>query len=232
MRTSTLLLSASAGALLTLGAAGGTALADPGTPTAAAEPGAVSVSVASAAPGQTVRVSGTCPTPSDGSQPEVQSVTSTAFTGPETFSKTDPTAFDGTATIAQDAAAGAHPVLLTCSNGTASTTVTVTGGGSPTPTPTPTPEPTPAPSGGAAGGNAAGGADTGTGPGAGSEDGTADGGAGGDVVVESQGGSGDVPWGWVTAGGIVVLGAGVGTTYALTRRSGRGPGTPSGPASA
>ncbi|ODU04340.1 MAG: hypothetical protein ABS81_10565 [Pseudonocardia sp. SCN 72-86] len=73
------------------------------------EAGFVSVSTPQAAPAATIRVSGTCPTPPAGAaQPVVRSVTSPAFSGPESFSETDPMAFDGTATISRSATAGAH----------------------------------------------------------------------------------------------------------------------------
>lgn len=219
MRTSSLLLSASAGALIACGVTVGTAYAQPAVPAVpatvspavpsqpgVAEPGAVSTSVSQAAPGQTVRVSGTCPTPPAGApMPTVQSVTSPAFAGPESFSKTDPMAFDGTATIASSATAGTHPVTLTCSNGTASTSITVTGGGGgPTPTPTPAHH----------GGSTAGGTtdQTTTGGDQGTVDTTT-------VAPQVQTTEGGLPWGWIAAGAVVVLGGGAGV-YAATRRRG------------
>jgi hypothetical protein len=224
MRTRPLLITVSAGTFLLLAGSTGTALAAPADPSGgAAEAGFVSVSPSSAAPGASVRISGTCPTAADGAgDPSVQSVTSDAFTGPESFSKTDPTAFDGTATIARGASAGDHTVTLTCSNGTASGTVTVTGGSTPSPAPS---------------GNGSNGGSSGTGgsgvlpapePGAGSQpSANAGAGSGGDasVAVDEQSDSG-TPWGWITAGGIVVVGAAAGGTYALTRRRDTGAGTP------
>jgi hypothetical protein len=242
MRTKTLLTTAAAGTFLVLTLSTGSAMADPtdgstDSPGGAAEPGVVSVSPSDAATGSSVRISGTCPTAADGAgDPSVQSVTSDAFTGPESFSKTDPTAFDGTATIAHGAAAGDHSVLLTCSNGTASTTVTVTGGSTPDP----------APSGNGSGGNGSGNGANGNGSSGGTE-GTggdsgalpaSEGGAGAEMSTNAGAGSGDgasvvdgssdsgAPWGWITAGGIVVIGAAAGATYALTRRRGAGAGTP------
>jgi hypothetical protein len=215
VRTTSLVLSASIGAIVTLAVSTGTAWADPvpadpGTapttsPTASAvqEPGYVSVSVSEAAPGQTVRVSGTCPTPPVGAAlPVVESVTSPAFAGPEKFAKTHPMAFDGTATIARSAAAGSSPVTLTCSNGTATTTFTVTNGGEPTPTPS---------HHGSSGthGTAAGGDAT--------TDTRTDGGV--VVVVENQ--PVGVPWGWITTGVLVVFGGGAGSAYLLSRRGTR-----------
>ena len=232
MRTSTILLTASAGAALTL-ALPGTALADPAAASAEVmSDAALTVSPGTAAPGTSVRISGTCATPTDSDAlPTVQSVTSDAFTAPEAFSKTDPTAFDGTATIAQHAAPGAHTVTLTCSNGTATTTVTV-GGGSPTPAPAPAPAPSSAP-GTAAGGDGAGGDGAG-GDGAASADevgaqlpaGTSAE-PGPDAVGRARAEDGDVPWGWITAGGIVVAGTAAGGTSLLVRRRPEGAHRPS-----
>ena len=233
MRTTSLLTTVSAGTFLVLALSTGTAMADPadgGTSATggAAEPGVVSVSPSAAAPGSSVRISGTCPTSSDGSgEPTVHSVTSDAFTGSESFSKTDPTAFDGTATIARGAAAGEHTVQLTCSNGTASTAVTVTG--SSTPSPDPSGNGAGANGSGSGGDPVAGGGSgvqpapvAGTGPamdadtGAGSGDSTS-------VALEEPSDS-STPWGWITAGGVVVVAAAAGGTYQLTRR--RDAGTP------
>ena len=240
MRTKPLLTTASAGTFLVLALSTGTAMADPAdgsdSPGGAAEAGVVSVSPSGAAPGTSVRVSGTCPTAADGAgDPSVQSVTSDAFTGSESFSKTDPTAFDGTATIAHDAAAGDHTVLLTCSNGTATTTVTVNGG-SGTPGPAPSGDGTGSGTGSGAGSGAGSGGDPGAlpAPGAGPDAGaagemTANAGAGsgdGTSVAIDEGSGSSTPWGWITAGGIIVVGAAAGGTYALTRR--RDTGNPSG----
>jgi hypothetical protein len=152
MRPSTAVLGAAAGLTLALGAAG-TAAAAPATApsapaTAAASPAAVFVSSPTAAPGQTVHVDGTCALPASGPMPTVVSVTSPAFTGPEVFTKTDPDAFDGTATVRSNAAAGTYTVTLTCSNGTATTSFRVlpaSGGNSGAVTPAPV-APTSAPS--------------------------------------------------------------------------------------
>ncbi|WP_433159458.1 hypothetical protein [Kribbella sp. CA-247076] len=99
------------------------------TPSQQGSPAAVFVSSASVRPGTTVHVSGTCALPASGTaaMPTVVSVTSPAFVGPERFSKTDPDAFDGTATISRTTAPGHYPVMLTCSNSTASTVVRVIG---------------------------------------------------------------------------------------------------------
>jgi hypothetical protein len=223
VRTTSLLLSASVGAVLAMGvtvlpASAATAVpavpsspqpsaipAVPATPTPV-EAGYVSVSPASVAPGGSVRVSGTCPEPPAGApEPTVQSVTSAAFTGQEAFSKTDPMAFDGTATVASSAAAGSHPVLLTCSNGTATGSVTVTGGGS-----GPTPVPAPHPSGHSSG---------------------SDGGSAGETThggvfavatdtpaAPEQPAESGTPWGWIAGGVAVVVVAGGGAAYAATRR--------------
>jgi hypothetical protein len=101
----------------------------PTAPSQPSSPAAVFVSSASVRPGTTVHVSGTCALPASGTaaMPTVVSVTSPAFAGPERFSKTDPDAFDGTATIAPTADPGYYPVMLTCSNSTASTAVHVIG---------------------------------------------------------------------------------------------------------
>jgi hypothetical protein len=142
MRPSTTVLGAAAGLVLALGWAGtaGAATIAP-TPTAGTtSPAAVFVSSPTAAPGQTVHVDGTCALPSSGPMPTVVSVTSPAFTGPEVFSKTDPDAFDGTATIRSNAASGSYTVTLTCSNGTATTgfrVVAASGGNSGAVTPNP-----------------------------------------------------------------------------------------------
>jgi len=223
MRTSPLLITAAAGTFLLLAASTGTALATPADPTGgAAEPGFVSVSPSSAAPGASVRISGTCPTAADGAgDPSVQSVRSEAFAGPESFSKTDPTAFDGTATIASGAPAGSYTVTLTCNNGTASGAVTVSGGS------TPAPEPS---------GNGSNGGSNGTGtgvlpapePGTGGQPraNAAEGGGDGESGAVDEESDSSTPWGWITAGGIVVVGAAAGGTYALTRRRDTGAGTP------
>jgi hypothetical protein len=97
------------------------------TPAQPSSPAAVFVSSPSAQPGTTVHVSGTCALPPSGALPTVVSVNSPAFTGPEKFSKTDPDAFDGTATIARTAAPGHYIVALTCSNSTATTELRVIG---------------------------------------------------------------------------------------------------------
>ena len=125
MRKITTTLAVAAGAVLTLSTAG-IALAAPAAPTAAS-PAAVFVSSGSAKPGTTVHVSGTCALPASGAMPTVSSVVSPAFTGPERFSKTDPDAFDGTATIDPAAGPGIYTVTLTCSNSTATTTLRVLG---------------------------------------------------------------------------------------------------------
>lgn len=137
MRTpTTTLAGVFAGAILTLSTAG-IAFAAPAGPTAApagptapsqsVSPAAVFVSSPSAQPGTTVHVSGTCALPASGAMPTVVSVNSPVFTGPEQFSKTDPNAFDGTATIARTAVPGRYTVALTCSNSTATTAVRVIG---------------------------------------------------------------------------------------------------------
>ncbi len=215
MRPTTLLLSASAGALIAFGAVTGTAFAttpapvppsgsvSPAVPTrpSVQEAGAVMVSSDRAAPGQTVRISGSCPTPAAGApQPTLTSVTSEGFRGPETFSKTDPFAFDGSAVVAD--APGSHQVLLTCSNGTATTSFTVTGSTAPTGGVAPS---TPAAGGG--------------GGGAHERTGSGDGGV---VVEESQPQEESLPWGWIAAGGLVVAGAGAaaGTAYVRRRPTG------------
>jgi hypothetical protein len=224
VRTTSLLLSASVGAVLAMGvtvlpASAATAVpavpsspqpsaipAVPATPTPV-EAGYVSVSPASVAPGGSVRVSGTCPEPPAGApEPTVQSVTSAAFTGQEAFSKTDPMAFDGTATVASSATAGAHPVLLTCSNGTATGSVTVTGGGA-GPTPTPAPHHSSTTGETTHGGVFAVTADTPAAPEQPAESGT--------------------PWGWIAGGVAVVVVAGGGAAYAATRR--RRPADPDAP---
>jgi hypothetical protein len=125
-----------AGAVLVLSTAG-VAFASPAVPTplptgpsAPAQPispAAVFVSSTDARPGTTIHVSGTCALSAAGAEPAVVSVNSAAFTGPERFSKTDPTAFDGTATIARSATPGRYPVELVCSNSTATTVLQVTG---------------------------------------------------------------------------------------------------------
>jgi hypothetical protein len=102
-------------------------------------------------------------------------------------------AFSGTAVIASGATAGSHPVTLTCSNGTAATTITVTGHSAPTPAPAPAHR---------------------TGGGTGESGGT------GITVVGTtpQEQPAGVPWGWVAAGAVVVVGGAAGGAYALTRR--------------
>ena len=152
MRTSTAVTGAAAGLVLAFGIAGTAGAAAPAqaSPTnAAGSPAAVFVSSPTAAPGQTIHVDGTCALPASGPMPKVISVTSPAFTGPENFSKTDPDAFDGTATIRSDAAPGSYTVTLTCSNGSATTDLQVVaahGGGT----------------GGNTGGNSGSGANSGT----------------------------------------------------------------------
>ena len=132
MRTSTAVIGAAAGLALAFGIAGTAGAAAPDqaapSPSTAGSPAAVFVSTPTATPGQTVRVDGTCALPATGPLPTVVSVTSPAFTDPEVFSKTDPNAFDGTATVRSNAAPGPYPVTLTCSNGTATTTFQVVPG--------------------------------------------------------------------------------------------------------
>ena len=136
MRTPTTLAGVFAGAVLALSTAG-VAFASPAVPTpvptgpsAPAQPispAAVFVSSPQARPGTTIHVSGTCALSAAGAEPAVVSVNSPVFTGSERFSKTDPTAFDGTATIARSATPGRYPVELICSNSTATTVLRVTG---------------------------------------------------------------------------------------------------------
>jgi hypothetical protein len=208
MRATTLLLSASAGALIALGATAAPAFA--GTlPPPGVEVGSLFVSTGQAVAGDIVHVSGSCPmAPAGAALPTIVSVTSTGFTGPETFSRTDPYAFDGTALVADRP--GSHLVTLTCSNGTATTVFTSTVSG-PTPAPAPTPDPvvpahpvrpvTPAPAG-----------HTGTHSGSSTSD------TGVFTVEEQQQTDSGLPWGWIAAGGLVVAGAAAAGATAFAKR--------------
>jgi hypothetical protein len=181
----------------------------------AVSPAALFVSPTSSAAGQTVQVSGTCAMPTDGTAfPTVTSVTSPAFSGAVTFINRAPDSFSGTATIGASATDGSYPVTLTCSNGTASSTVQVSGGSA---KPTPRPVPTPAATGGETHRGTAG-TDSGTGTGT-SDDGSAT--TASDTTDQpADQGSG---WtGWEIAG-VAVLGlaAAGGGGYAVARRNRR-----------
>jgi hypothetical protein len=207
MRTSTLFAGIAASAALSLGLVG-VASAAPATTTTTSS-AAVFVSPTSAAPGASVQISGTCAMPTSGTTfPTVTSVTSPAFSGGATFTNPAPDSFSGTAKISTSATAGSYPVTLTCSNGTATSTVQVSGGSS---------KPTPAPTGD----GTHHGSTTGDGGATGEySTGTADG-SDTTTVTEQAPADQDPGWnGWEIAG-VVALGAaaaGVGG-YAVARRN-------------
>jgi hypothetical protein len=210
MRTSTFFAGIAASAALSLGLVG-VASAAPATTTAASA-AALFVSPTSAAPGASVQISGTCAMPTSGTDfPTLTSVTSPAFSGPAAFVNRAPDSFSGTATISSAAPTGSYPVTLTCSNGTASSTVQVTGGSA---------KPNPAPAGGGTQHSSTAGDRSGTEGGAYSADsGTVDGSD--TTVTEQVPADQDTGWsGWEIAG-VAVLGAaaaGVGG-YAVARRN-------------
>ncbi len=207
MRATTFFVPVVTGALLALGTSASPALAAAPTPAlntiapATAlqqEAGWLNVSSSTVAPGQTVGVTGTCPTPPAGAPtPVLLSVTSDAFVSPAVFSRNDPMAFVGKATITQNPARTSHQVLLRCSNGVAVDAVTVTGGAGPAPA-----QPT-AP------------AHHQTGP---SHEGVEAGTEHRPVVREEDQQRSGLPWGWITAGALVVAGAGAATAFGVSRR--------------
>jgi hypothetical protein len=208
VRTSAVLAGAATSALLCLGLTG-IASAAP-----ANEPAALFVSPTAAAAGQSVQISGTCAMPTSGTDlPTVTSVTSPAFSGAASFINKASDSFSGTATISSSAADGSYPVTLTCSNGTAASTVQITGGGS---------KPNPAPSNG--GETHHSGTTTGTTTGnrsttGYSTDGTTDGSTDG-TATDQQATEQDSGWNGWEIGGVVVLGvaAAGGIGYAAARR--------------
>jgi hypothetical protein len=214
MRTSTFFAGIAASAALSVGLVGVASAAPAATTTGSAA--AVFVSPSAAAPGATVQVSGTCAMPTSGTDfPTVTSVTSPAFSGSASFINKAPDSFSATAKISSSAATGSYPVTLTCSNGTASGTVQVTGGA-----PKPTPAPAPKPAGGgthqgtAAGGSGAEGTTGGT-TGYSGETGT----FGESATTEQAAPEQDSGWnGWEIAG-VAVLGlaAAGGGGYAVAR---------------
>ncbi|MCO1656452.1 hypothetical protein [Pseudonocardia humida] len=216
MRTSTFFAGIAASAALSMGLVGVASAAPAATTTGSAA--AVFVSPTSAAPGATVQISGTCAMPTSGTDfPTVTSVTSPAFSGSASFTDKAPDSFSGTAKIASSVPAGSYPVTLTCSNGTAASTVQITGSA-----PRPTPNPAPAPAGGGthhgstSGGGTGGTSSTGA---YSSQSGTF--GESDTTVTEQAPAEQDSGWnGWEIAG-VAVLGvaaAGVGG-YAVARRN-------------
>jgi hypothetical protein len=214
MRTSTLFAGIAASAALSLGLVG-VASAAPAGPTGptADSPAAVFASPTSAVPGATVQISGTCAMPTSGTDfPTVTSVTSPAFSAPASFINKAPDSFSGTATISSAAAAGSYPITLTCSNGSASSTVQVTGGSS---------KPNPAPAGGGTHHSSTTEGSSGTGSGEYSTgSGTVD---GSDTTVTEEAPAQDPGWnGWEIAG-VAALGAAAAGAggYAVARRNRR-----------
>ncbi|GAA4822790.1 hypothetical protein GCM10023201_05960 [Actinomycetospora corticicola] len=178
----------------------GIALADTVTPvtatssvvSAVSEPGTLMLSASSVQPGQRITFSGTVATPTTGTG--AISVSSSAFAGGATMTRTDPTAFSGSATIASSAKPGTYTVTASSSAGTVSAKLTVAGG-----------TPVPAHHGG-----------TGTGThtsGHGSSSGTATQSSDAAAITDTTG-SDVLPWALSAAGAIVLLGGGA---YALGR---------------
>lgn len=99
---------------------------------AVAEPGDLMLSATSVQPGSRITFSGSVATPTTGTG--AITVTSPAFAGPATMTRTDPTAFAGSATIASDVTAGTYTVTASSSAGTVTGRITVTGG-APAPVP-------------------------------------------------------------------------------------------------
>ncbi|MEJ2866172.1 hypothetical protein WCD74_00255 [Actinomycetospora sp. OC33-EN08] len=109
-----------------------TAQSTQGSAAAQAEPGDLMLSATSVKPGQSVTFSGSVATPTTGSG--AISVTSPAFAGGATMTRTDPTAFSGSATVASGVQPGTYTVTASSSAGTVSAKLTVVGAG-PAPTP-------------------------------------------------------------------------------------------------
>ena len=113
----------------------GIALADTVTPvtatsasvTAAAEPGVLTLSSATAKPGAQITFSGTFAEPAASTATGPITVTSPAFAGPATLSRTNPEAFSGSATIASGVKAGSYTVTASSSAGTVTARITVPG---------------------------------------------------------------------------------------------------------
>lgn len=210
MRSTTgLLASASVGAVLAFGVCTGTAFAAAATTAPSAGPtaqeiGHLMLSPTPVAPGATVHISGTCPTPPPGApQPVVQSVTSPGFAQLATLTKLDPMAFEGHTVVSPTVATGTYTVEAICSNGKAYALLPVN---APNP-------PAPAPAHHEGGGGAAG-AQGGAGARSGSDRG--DGGSG-VIVTETQ--TEDTPaWPWIAGGVLLALGLG-GAAYTIGRRS-------------
>jgi hypothetical protein len=175
----------------------GIALADTVTPVSASssvvsavsEPGTLMLSSTSVQPGQRITFSGTVATPTTGTG--AISVSSSAFAGGATMTRTDPTAFSGSATIASSAKPGTYTVTASSSAGTVSAKLTVAGG-----------TPTPAHHGGSGTGTHTSG--HGSSSGTGTES----------AAIADASGSDVLPWALGAAGAVVLLGGGA---YALGR---------------
>ncbi|WP_018331117.1 hypothetical protein [Actinomycetospora chiangmaiensis] len=186
-----------AGALTFAGT--GVALADTVTPaadtsavTAASEPGDLMLSATSVKPGARITFSGSFAEAAASTATGPISVTSSAFAGPATLSRTNPEAFSGSATVANGTKAGTYTVTASSSAGTVSARLTVSGT---------VPPPVPAHHGGHSSGTSG---QSGT-SGAGSTDaGAAVDPAGSDVL----------PWALGAAGAITLVGGGA---YAVGR---------------
>jgi hypothetical protein len=113
----------------------GIALADTVTPvtatsasvTAAAEPGVLTLSATTVKPGAQITFSGTFAEPAASTATGPITVTSPAFAGPATLSRTNPEAFSGSATIAPGTKAGSYTVTASSSAGTVTAKLTVPG---------------------------------------------------------------------------------------------------------
>ncbi|GLZ51598.1 hypothetical protein [Actinomycetospora sp. NBRC 106378] len=176
----------------------GVALADTVTPvasssavsavSAASEPGDLMLSSTTVKPGAHLTFSGSVATPTSGDGPVT--VTSSAFAGSATMTRTDPTAFAGSATIGTDVTAGTYTVTASSSAGTVSSRITVTGTA-----------PTPAHHG-----------SSGTRAGHGSSSGT--GSTDADSTAITDPGSDVLPWALGGAGAVALIGGGA---YAIGR---------------
>ncbi|GLZ51752.1 hypothetical protein [Actinomycetospora sp. NBRC 106378] len=112
----------------------GVALADTVTPvtnssavSVVSEPGVLTLSASSVKPGAQVTFSGTFAEPAASTATGPITVTSPAFAGPATLSRSNPEAFDGSATIASGAHAGTYTVTASSSAGTVTSRITVVG---------------------------------------------------------------------------------------------------------
>lgn len=173
--------------------------------TAAAEPGVLTLSTTTVKPGAQITFSGTFAEPAASTATGPITVTSPAFTGPATLSRTDPEAFSGSATIASNVKTGSYIVTASSSAGTVSAKLTVPGA---------VPPPVPAHHGSTTGTHT-----TGHGSTAGTENTSSTDtdtvASSTDLALVPDGGSDVLPWVLGGAGVLVLAGGGA---YALGRR--------------